>query len=144
MTPDVNVLLAASRSDHPHHTAAARWLNGAVGEAGRGQTLVLVPMVIASFLRLATNPRIFKLPTPIAHAVGFVDALLSASGVEVAAADGEWPGLRALCLDRQLAANDLPDAWLAASVTRLGEHLVTFDADFKKLLQRRQLTVLAA
>lgn len=26
MTPDVNVLIAASRSDHPHHKAAYAWL----------------------------------------------------------------------------------------------------------------------
>ncbi|MFW6732792.1 MAG: hypothetical protein ACODUE_13850 [Synechococcus sp.] len=26
MTPDENVLVAASRSDHPHHTVAIRWL----------------------------------------------------------------------------------------------------------------------
>lgn len=38
--------------------------------------------------------------------------------------------------------NDVPDAWLAAAVTQLGEHLVTFDADFKKLLSQKQVTVL--
>ena len=27
MTPDVNVLIAASRSDHPHHAAARAWLD---------------------------------------------------------------------------------------------------------------------
>ena len=32
---------------------------------------------------------------------------------------------------------------LAVSVVHLGEHLVTFDVDFKKLLKRTQLTVLA-
>ncbi|WP_186407537.1 hypothetical protein [Candidatus Accumulibacter aalborgensis] len=43
----------------------------------------------------------------------------------------------------QLSANDIPDAWLAAAVIQLGEHLVTFDADFKKLLGRTQVTVLS-
>jgi len=42
----------------------------------------------------------------------------------------------------QLAANDVSDAWLATVVIQLGEHLVTFDADFKKLLRRTQVTVL--
>ncbi len=42
----------------------------------------------------------------------------------------------------KLAANDVPVAWLAAAVIRFGEHLITFDADSKKLLRRQHLTVL--
>ena len=30
MTPDVNVLVAASRTDHPHHAAARQWLEEAL------------------------------------------------------------------------------------------------------------------
>ncbi len=51
--------------------------------------------------------------------------------------------LRQLCIDKNLTANDIPDAWLAVAVIQLGEHLVTFDADFKKLLRRAQVTVLS-
>ncbi len=54
----------------------------------------------------------------------------------------EWPVMRQLCLDGQLRANALPDAWLAAAVVQHGEHLATFDSDFRKLLRRSQLTVL--
>jgi len=50
--------------------------------------------------------------------------------------------LRQLCIEKKLAANDIPDAWLAAAVIQLSEHLVTFDTDFKKLLSRTQVTVL--
>lgn len=56
----------------------------------------------------------------------------------------EWPTLRRLCVDKKLTGNELPDAWLASATVQLGEHLVTFDADFKKLLARSQVTVLAA
>jgi predicted nucleic acid-binding protein len=52
MTPDVNVLVAASRSDHPHHRVARSWLKQAASAAGSGSTLILMPMVLASFLRL--------------------------------------------------------------------------------------------
>jgi hypothetical protein len=55
----------------------------------------------------------------------------------------EWSTLRQLCLDRQLTGNDLPDAWLSAAVAHQGEHLVTFDRDFRKLLTRSQFTLLA-
>jgi len=143
MTPDVNVLVAASRSDHPHHATARRWLEQAIVEAGRGTPLTLQPMVIASFLRLVTHPRIFIEPTPIPDALRFVDALLTAPGVERAELGAEWPTLRKLCTDKALAANDIPDAWLAAAAIHQGEHVVSFDADFKRLLPQAQFTLLS-
>lgn len=142
MTPDVNVLVAASRADHPHHTQALSWLEQALTAASAGPPLALMPMVIASFLRLVTSPRIFTTPTPITQAVAFVDGLLANAGVEMPALGPEWPRLRDLCLTKGLTGNDLPDAWLAAAVDLRGEHLVTFDRDFRKLLARGRLTVL--
>lgn len=143
MTPDVNVLVAASRSDHPHHAVARDWLEGALGATGTGAVLTLMPMVLASFLRLVTSPKIFRQVTPIEDAVAFVDALLASPGVQLAALGPEWPKLRQRCLDKRLGGNDLPDAWLSAAVEQLGEHLVSFDRDFRKLLARPQFTLLA-
>ena len=94
MTPDVNVLVAASRADH------------------------------------------------IEDAVAFVDALLASPGVQLAPLGPEWSKLRQLCVDRQLGGNDVPDAWLSAAVAHLGEHLVSFDRDFRHLLARSQFTLL--
>lgn len=143
MTPDVNILVAASRSDHPHHAAARAWLEQAVRDAGQGTPLKLQPMVIASFLRLVTHPRVFVQPTPMAEALRFIDALLAAPGVEQPVLGGEWAALRKLCADKALAANDVPDAWLAAAVIHQGEHLASFDSDFKRHLSRAQFTRLA-
>jgi hypothetical protein len=143
MTPDVNVLVAASRSDHPHHVVARDWLEEAVGASRTGAALTLMPMVLASFLRLVTSPKIFQLATPIEDAVAFIDALMTSPGVQLAPLGPEWAKLRQLCLDKQLGGNDLPDAWLSAAVVHLGEHLVSFDRDFRKLLARSQLTLLA-
>ena len=144
MTPDVNVLVAASRSDHPHHAVARAWLEEAVSGAGDGASFTLMPMVLASFLRLVTSPRIFRVPTPIGDAVAFVDALLSSPGVQQARLGPEWSKLRQLCLDKGLGGNDVPDAWLSAAVSHAGEHLVSFDRDFRKLLTRSQFTLLKA
>ncbi|MFO1294485.1 MAG: TA system VapC family ribonuclease toxin [Rubrivivax sp.] len=142
MTPDVNVLVAASRTDHPHHAVARDWLEGAMGASAAGASLTLMPMVLASFVRLVTSPRIFQLETPIEDAVAFVDALLASPGVQLASVGPEWSKLRQLCLDQQLGGNDIPDAWLSAAVAYLGEHLVSFDRDFRKLLARGQFTLL--
>jgi predicted nucleic acid-binding protein len=68
MTPDVNVLVAASRSDHPHHQSAITWLEAALTNCSRGERLRLLPMVAAGFLRLVTHPRVFVEPTPLAAA----------------------------------------------------------------------------
>lgn len=144
MIPDVNVLVAASRIDHPQHRIAAAWLESALDECSTGASFRLLPMVIASHLRLVTNPRIFASATPIAKAIDFIDSLLAVPEVDIPELGNEWPLLRQWCLDKNLQANILPDAWLAAAVVQLGDHLVTFDHDFKKLLRREQFTLLAA
>lgn len=144
MTPDVNVLVAASRSDHPHHAVARSWLVDALSAAEAGAAFTLMPMVIASLLRLVTSPKIFVQPTPISDAVAFIDAIAAMPGVQLASSGPEWPKLRALCLEKQLLGNDLPDGWLAAAVDHQAEHLVSFDRDFKKLLPRTRFTLLKA
>jgi uncharacterized protein len=144
MTPDVNVLVAAFRGDHPHHAAAIEWLRAALSSASAGVTLTLMPMVLASFLRLVTNPRVFLPPAPIDQALVFVDVLLDAPGVQLAKLGPEWPQLRQLCKDKQLSGNALPDAWLAAAAMHLGQQLVSFDKDFRKLLGRSQFILLSA
>ena len=144
MTPDVNVLVAAARSDHPYHGIARAWLEKTLGEASSGLVCTLMPMVLASFLRLVTSPRIFQRPTPIEEAIGFIDALLLVPGAQLAELGVEWKRFRQMCLDHELTANDVPDAWLAAAVAQRGEHLVSFDRDFRKLLGRAQFTLLAS
>ena len=142
MTPDVNVLVAAARSDHPHHGIARDWLEETLADGDSDVACTLMPMVLASFLRLVTSPKIFRSPTPIEEAIGFVDTLLSLPRVQLAELGSEWRRFRQLCLDKGLGANDLPDAWLAAAVAQRGERLVTFDRDFRRLLGRALFTVL--
>lgn len=142
MTPDVNVLLAASRKDHAHHVVAHRWFMEALESAKQKSDLTLLTTVVASFLRLATHPKIFAVPTPVQHAVAFIDAIVACPGVTLLAAQDEWPRLRALCLEQNLGGNDMPDAWIAACVLQQQETLATFDKDFVRLLPTDQLHLL--
>ncbi len=144
MTPDVNVLVAASRQDHPHHTIAHAWLVSAVSAARARTNLGLLPTVVASFLRLVTHSKIFVVPTPIGQAIAFVDALLASPGVALLGAHDEWSQLRTLCLEGSLSGNDLPDAWIAACVLQQKEVLATFDRDFVRLLPPKRLQLLKA
>lgn len=143
MTPDVNVLVAAFRGDHPHHGPARNWLTSARKSCAEGSaTLTLLPMVVAGFLRLVTNGRVFVNPDSIEGAVEFIDALLGSPGVELGASGAEWPLLRDKLLTLGLQGNFVTDAWIAAATEVLSEHLVTFDRDFKRLLPPRDLTLL--
>ncbi len=96
------------------------------------------------FLRLVTNTRVFPDPTPIDVATEFLDALLSAPGVEIPSLGREWPLLRHLIIEQSLSGNAIPDAWIAAAIRANNGHLVTFDRGFTKLLSRREVTVLTA
>lgn len=48
--------------------------------------------------------------------------------------------MRALCVDKALSDNEVPDAWLPAAAIHQGEHVVSFDGDFKRLLPRGRFT----
>ena len=123
---------------------AREWLEESLVASGKGATFTLMPMVLASFLRLVTSPKIFQNPTPIKDAVAFLDALLATPSVQLAALGPEWSKLRQLCLEKGVCGNDLPDAWLSSAVVQIGEHLVTFDRGFRRLLKRSQYTLLGA
>lgn len=143
MTPDVNVLVAASRADHTHHAIAKAWLLSALEDARTGVKLGLLGTVVASYLRLVTHPKVFAQPTPIASALAYIDALLQRPGVAILFPQNEWPYLRNLCQSLELRDNDIPDAWIAACVLERQETLVTFDRDFVRLLQAGRLLLLA-
>jgi uncharacterized protein len=151
MTPDVNVLIAAFREEHVHHLKARDWLLEAcaqsaltrVGAGQSGGTLHLITHVMASFLRLVTNARVFATPTQTEEAIAFLDALLVSPGIAILDTTTTWPVLRQLCLDKNLSANAIPDALIAASVVQNNEVLATFDRDFSRLLPPHQLQLLA-
>ncbi len=128
MTPDVNVLVAAFRADHSHHDTAYAWLSEARHNCAHGrETLMLLPMVAAGFLRLVTNPRVFNEPDSIEDAIVFIDILLDSPGVELGTCVEEWPLLRNKLLALGLQGNLVTDAWIASAVEAICEHLVTFD-----------------
>ncbi len=140
--PDVNVLVAAHRVDHPQHSVASDWLKRTLLGASDGQMLVLPMAVICGFLRLVTNARIFLNPTAAQRAVDFVDWLLESPSSRLIGESSEWTSLRSLVLGKNLMANQVPDAWLAALAISTGEPFVTFDKGFRLLLPRSLLVLL--
>jgi predicted nucleic acid-binding protein len=122
MTPDVNVLVAVSRSDHPHHGPALTWLDAALDDCEKGRALAIFPMVAARFLRLVTYPKVFVQPTPADAALAFLRAVLNSPGVEMPRLGGEWPLLERLCKHHRLTAK---------AVMSHHDHLVSFDMEIE-------------
>ena len=143
MTPDVNVLVSAFRPDHPHHLPARTCLDDAVLQAAYGRaSLMLLDMVVTGFLRMTTNPKIFKQTDPLVDVCEFIDSLLSCPGVQFLHPSSSWPTMRQLCLTQQIKGDLISDAWIAATVMQSGETLCTFDRDFTRLLPSDQLILL--
>jgi hypothetical protein len=143
MTPDVNVLVAAFRQDHPHHLVARRWLEQTLDACMQGGRLQLLPMVCTSFVRIVTHGKVFTQPALPSEATGFIDALLKVPGCDWLVLGMEWPAFAQLCGARQLRGNAVQDAWIAMAVRRHAGHLVTFDRDFLSLLDRHEFTLLS-
>lgn len=143
-TPDVNVLLAAFRADHPQHAVARSWMLQQLADAGTGARLGLLPMVCVSFVRLATHPRIFAVPATAEEALAFLDALLATPGCELHALGAEWPAFAASCRAHAPQGNLVQHVWIAAAARAAGARLVTFDHDFEALLAPHERELLRA
>ena len=126
---DVNLWVYAFRSDSPLHGKA---LDSIQTVLDRRESFLFSPGIAASFLRLVTNPRIFKLPSPIAEAWLFVDALESHPSAVPADMDPMAFGIfKHLCLAADAAGNTIPDAYLAALAIRQDAVFVTADRGFE-------------
>lgn len=127
LLPDVNVLLAAFRSDHVHHAAARAFLDAA--RAG-DEPLGLSVIVLSAVVRLATNPRVFTRPDTTDAILDYLDVLLDEPAQIVSEGERHWPRFSTLCRDLQLRGNLVPDAHLASLALEQHAELITFDRGF--------------
>src|ERR1700679_1155193 len=106
--PDVNVVIAASRSDHPHHRTELGWVKRALAECEPNGGIEIYPVVATGYLRLVTHPKVLREPPPLIDASKFLDGLLAHAGVSMSESGiDEWNACRKLCLDKNLTANDI-------------------------------------
>lgn len=127
---DVNVVLAAHRDDHPRFPAARTWLAETLSTGG---SFSVPDLVAGSFLRLATNRRIFAIPTPLPDAFGYLHALRSQPGhVTLGPGPGHLDLLERLCAESDAVGDLIPDAQLAALAVEHACELVSFDRDFAR------------
>lgn len=127
---DVNILVYAHRPESPRHAEVLDWL-----EAARrsDEPLGLTDLALSGFVRIVTNPRIFRDPTPIETALTFVDEVLgSPSALRIAPGPRHWSIFRRLCVSLGLRGGLVTDAYLAAIAIETGAILVTTDHDFAR------------
>lgn len=128
--PDVNVLVGVFRDDGPHHEQAVAWLARTLGE---GRNVRLTPAVVAGFLRVASNPRIFRQPMPVDDASRKIDTLLESPLVSWAMPGPQhWRLFTDLCRETGARGNVVSDAAIAAVAIEHGATVVTFDRDFRR------------
>ena len=127
---DTNVLVFADREELPRHEDALRVLRGL---AEGHEPWALPVFVVGEYLRVVTHPRLFDPPTPLADALGQIDALLASPTARLL-----LPGPHFLpLLDDLLRAADgrgnlVFDGQIAAVCREHGATLLTEDRDFAR------------
>ena len=134
---DVNVVLAAHRGDHPQHPPVRAWFDEAIAGV---EPFAVPDLVWASFLRLATNRRIFEVPTPRADAFAFIEAACAQPRhLRLTPGPTHLALVRDLCEEADASGDLVPDAVIGAIAVEYGCELVTLDRDFARFPSVRHL-----
>lgn len=128
LLPDVNVLIYAHRAESPEHAAYARWLTDLA--SGR-EPFALSELVLGGVIRIVTNPRVFRTPTPLETVMAFVRALLDRpNAVRVRPGPRHYGIFEDLCRQTGATGKLVADAYHAALAVEYGCEWVSTDADF--------------
>ena len=97
------------------------------------QAYAVSDVVINGFLRIATDPRIYRTPTPLSHALAFAEQMRhQPTAVIVAPGPRHWSIVTRLCDETGARGRDIPDIFLAALAIEHGCELVTADKGFTR------------
>jgi len=131
----VNVLVYAFHDGAPNHDRYRDWLTAAVLS---DEPLGLSELVLSSFIRIATHPRIFSPPAPVADALVFAEALRGQpNAVIVAPGARHWSIFERICRESGVRGNLVSDAYLAALAIESGSEWITADRDFSRFPELR-------
>lgn len=126
---DTNILVYAHREESPWHESAY----DAIVELAEGTEAWGIPWpCVHEFLAIATHPRIFDPPTPLAAALEQVDAWMESPTLHLLGESPlHWSSLRPLLLAGRISGPQVHDARIAAICLQHGvRELWTADRDF--------------
>jgi uncharacterized protein len=131
---DTNILVYSHREESPFHAVAKQTIE----QLREGPADWAVPWpCIHEFIAVVTNPKIFKVPTPLEAAFACIDAWLAADNLYLLAeSDGYLTKLRDLAFKAKLHGARIHDARIAALCLHHGiNELWTADRDFSAFPQ---------
>ena len=128
--PDVNVLVYGHREGLHQHAEAAAWLTDL---ATSPRAFAMSELVIAGFVRVVTNPRVFSSPSTIDEALAFLDELIARPTCRLVRPGPRHLGIfTGLCRDLQVTGGLVADAYHAALAIEHGCTWVSYDTDFAR------------
>jgi toxin-antitoxin system PIN domain toxin len=124
---DTNLLVYAYVSALPQHAGARRWFERTLTE---DESVGLGWVSVLGFVRVVTNPRIFRVPLLVDRAVAVVDSWFQQASVEIIQpTPRHWSTLRDM-LTRGKAGGPLTiDAHLATLAVEHGATIYSTDRD---------------
>ena len=127
---DVNVIVYAAMRSAVDHVRYRAWLERSL----EGDEPVAVSdVVLSGFVRVVTNPRVFRQPLSTTDAFAFADRLRGQPNViTIAPGPRHWEIFRRLCNASAAKGNLVADAYLAALAIEAGCEWVTTDRDFAR------------
>lgn len=130
---DVDILVAASRADHSHHTRVRPWLE----DAFERSTPFGVPDVVwVGFVRICTNPRVFPVASSLAESTAFAAAVIGQPGyVHLGGLRDSVQPFLDLARRADAKANLCTDAYIAALAQSWGATVASLDRDFRRFDQ---------
>jgi toxin-antitoxin system PIN domain toxin len=126
---DANLLIYAKVSDFPQHEAARTWLDQRLN----GPTGVALPWpTLLAFVRLVSNPRVFRRPLSVSDAWAQVRDWLALPATWIPTPTDRHSGILEGLMEDAGKADLIPDAHLAALAMEYGLILQTTDRDFAR------------
>lgn len=128
--PDVNVLVYSCDPASAHSAAARGWIERALSS---NDTVGFAIVAVLGFVRVITNPRVFRDPLAPAEAFDQVDEWLAQPPAMIIGPSSRHLGIcRELLETSGTAGNLTTDAHLAALAIERGAMLASFDGDFHR------------
>ncbi len=122
---DVNIFIYANRQESMEHRRYRTWLQDRLGGL---EPFGVSELVLSAFIRITTNPRVYRVPSTVAEALEFCHVALAApAAVPIRPGPRHWLIFRDLCIRGQARGNLIPDAYLAALALEHGATLATTD-----------------
>ena len=112
------------------HSPCHAWLERVINGA---ESFGMSELVLSAFLRLVTNPKIFKTPTPLETALQFVDTIRQNENCVIISPDLQhWNIFTRLCREINARGNDIPDTYFAALAIESDCEWITTDRGFAR------------